>query len=264
MKVPWHLMTRTKMKISIITFFLFQLGIQPNFAKDIFVPLGKGNVRFEVIESPVRGPGPLFISLHSNELNSVAAARQSIRSHAGTLILIDAGGKRRLSFDSGKSIDPNRVFSNKGVARDLNRFGSYTPAAEKAATAFGSGVIRKLKISKGRPVIALHNNTNGGYSIISYEAGGSESAATAEVFHSPQRDPDNFFLVTEERLYQALKEAGYNVVLQNNRAAPDDGSLSVYCGKKGITYINVETESGDSKTSRIMLEVLLQKLGSRK
>jgi hypothetical protein len=37
---------------------------------------------------------------------------------------------------------------------------------------------------------------------------------------------------------------GYNVVLQNNTTVEDDGSLSVYCGKNRISYINFESESG--------------------
>lgn len=257
-----HLTIPIKMKNSIVAIILSLLGFQPLFAKDIFVPLGERNVRFEVIESPVRGRGPLFISLHSNELNTVAAARQLIRSHAGTLILIDGGGKRRLSFDSGKSVDPNRVFSKKGIARDLNRFSHYTETSAKQASDFGSQVIKKLGISSKRPVIALHNNTNGGYSIHSYERGGSESAAATEVYHAPGKDTDNFFLVTRSQLFKELKKAGFNVVLQANRGAPDDGSLSVYCGKKGITYVNVETQLGDSKTAREMLEVLLRIIGN--
>ena len=250
------------MKTIITATILFLLGNPISSKADLVVPLGEKKVSFEVIQSPVGGRGPLFVSLHSNELNSVAAARQLIRSRAGTLIMIRNGGKRRISFDGGKSVDPNRVFSSKGVARDLNRFSRYSAGAAKKATAFGSGVSKKLGFGRGRPVIALHNNTNGGYSINSYKSGGSEAAAAAQVHVAAGKDPDNFFLVTHSKLFKDLKKAGFNVVLQANRGAPDDGSLSVYCGRKGITYINVETQLGNTAAAREMIAALLQLLGN--
>jgi len=247
-----------KTLITIISLILF--GMQSHYAADKVVPLGKKSVHFSVIQSPAGPKGPIFLSLHSNEQDTVAAARQAIRSHPGTLILIDGDGQRRLTFDADKSIDPNRSFSLQGVTRDLNRFSHYTPAAAKKAAAFGSKLIRKLGISRNRPIISLHNNTDCRYSILSYQSGGSEAGSAAAVFRSPDKDPDNFFLVTNGRLFQYLKKEGFNVVLQDNRKAPDDGSLSVYCGKKGILYINVETEIGDSRSAAIMLESLLRLL----
>ncbi|MEM7700105.1 MAG: M15 family peptidase, partial [Verrucomicrobiota bacterium] len=111
-------------------------------------------------------------------------------------------------------------------------------------------------------VIALHNNTDGGYSLLSYLPGGSEAAAGADV-HRSGADTDNFFLVTQERLFRSLKARNFNVALQDNRNAPEDGSLSVYCGKKGISYINVEAQHGDSAAQTQMLKALFEILGAR-
>jgi len=33
--------------------------------------------------------------------------------------------------------------------------------------------------------------------------------------------------------------------LQNSTNATDDGSLSIYYGKKNLVYVNIETEKGD-------------------
>jgi hypothetical protein len=40
-----------------------------------------------------------------------------------------------------------------------------------------------------------------------------------------------------------LTQRDFNVTLQDNANAPDDGSLSVYFSKKGIPYVNIEAEA---------------------
>lgn len=220
---------------------------------------------FERIESPVRKEGPLLISLHSNESTSIRAAKSLLPSYAGTLILIEAGGQRRIPLRQGSTrvtIDPNRVFSLAGVTRDLKRFSIFSEAEAKQCAKFGEDVIRVLGIDGSRPVIALHNNTNGGYSIDSYLEGGTEAAATAKVSRGPV-DPDNFFLVTHPQLYAEFVKLDVNVVLQDNKNAPDDGSLSVYCGRRGIAYINVEAQHGAEAEQKKMLETALKLLGTR-
>jgi len=95
------------------------------------------------------------------------------------------------------------------------------------------------------PVIAaLHNTVDGHYSIESYRPGAQHAAAAADLHISPSRSRFDFFYVTDRRFFDYLKQRDFNVVLQNNAAVPDDGSLSVYFAKKGIPYLNVETELG--------------------
>ena len=56
------------------------------------------------------------------------------------------------------------------------------------------------------------------------------------------RDEDEFFYVTQKSYFSALKARGFNVVLQNNKTTEDDGSLSIYCGKRNLKYINIEAQ----------------------
>ena len=56
------------------------------------------------------------------------------------------------------------------------------------------------------------------------------------------RDTDDFFFVTDDGLYQGLLQRGYHVVLQDNQRATDDGSLSVFCGKRGIPYVTWQVD----------------------
>jgi hypothetical protein len=90
----------------------------------------------------------------------------------------------------------------------------------------------------------LHNKTDGDFSVGSYIAGNKRSTEAKAVYADPAQDPDDLFLTTDAFLYNQLAEKKYNVILQDNRNAKKDGSLSVYCGEKGIRYLNCETEHG--------------------
>ena len=104
--------------------------------------------------------------------------------------------------------------------------------------------------------MAVHNNTEGGLSIHSYAAGGSDSSAAADVAINAAEDPDDFFYVTGRGHFEQLKALGYNVVLQANGSVPDDGSLSVFCDRNKIVYVNVEAQHGHgAKQAQMLLDV---------
>jgi hypothetical protein len=113
-------------------------------------------------------------------------------------------------------------------------------------------------------VIALHNNSDGAYSALRYAQGGALASDAARVFIKDGSDPDDFFLVTEPEVFEALRRRGYNVVLQDNSRVTDDGSLSVHCGRAGVRYINIEAQHGhlDRQVAMILaLHDALEALG---
>ena len=116
--------------------------------------------------------------------------------------------------------------------------------AEHAVDRFARELLSIYAIDRADVVIALHNNTEENYSALSYQKGGVYADDAEEVFIKHGSDPDDFFFVTERAVFDALRRRAYNVVLQDNRRATDDGSLSVYCGRAGVRYINVEAQDG--------------------
>ena len=90
----------------------------------------------------------------------------------------------------------------------------------------------------------MHNSTDGDYCINSILESSYENSDIEAIHINPTRDEDDFYLVTQKEKFDYFKERGYNVVLQDNLNAEDDGSLSVYCGRKNIDYINIECENG--------------------
>lgn len=208
---------------------------------------------------------PRFFNMHDDENTSVEAGRKSIAASGGILVELKHTGAREISFKlKGKSykIDPNRIFTSAGIAKTLKNYGATSPDAVKAVDDFAKNLIAQF-LAGSKTIVALHNNTENAYSIKSYEKGGEYERDAAQVFINPEKDIDDFFFVTEQKHFDALKSRGYNVALQNNSAVTDDGSLSVYCGREKIVYVNVEAQHGREAEQLKMLGVLREVLGNQ-
>lgn len=199
--------------------------------------------------------GWTMVALHENESTSVRAAKAVMAKTGGRLVELKHSGKRRVSFSlKGKkySVDPNRMFTDAGIKRDLK---PYTTEGHQAVKGLAAELLKHIR---GRAIVSLHNNTDGSYSINSYRWGGKYASDAADVNVDPAHDPDDFFFVTNRQLFGVMKAAKYNVVLQS-AGVTDDGSLSVYMARKGVVYVNVEAEpSHGDVQKRMLMDVLLQ------
>ena len=218
-----------------------------------------GETMIDVVISERPDAKHLFCNLHDDENTSVEAGGIALRRMGGRIVELQHGGKRDLTFQLGGeafAVDPNRIFTAEGVRRTLAKRSRRTTAAEHAVERFAGELLSIYAIERADVVIALHNNTEANYSALSYKKGGEYASDAAAVFIKDGSDPDDFFLVTEAPVFEAIRRHGYNVVLQDNRRVTDDGSLSVYCGKAGVRYINVEAQHGHLEQQVAMLKTL--------
>ena len=188
----------------------------------------------------------VMINLHSDETTSVDASQKVLESTGGLLIKVENRNKRNIQFRLENriySFDPNRIFTREGIVQSLNQNGRISPRAIDEVERFASRILQFIPESTSC-IIALHNNTNGNYSIDSYLPGRERENDAKLVYKNSSQDEDDHFLTTDSILFTQLSSKRYNVIWQNNETASDDGSLSVYCGKKGIRYLNCETEHG--------------------
>jgi hypothetical protein len=152
--------------------------------------------------------------------------------------------------------DPNRIYTPKGLEATLRKNGAFTQQGFRAADKLAQYFIKK-HVAGNKLVIALHNNSDGGgLHIKSYLPGGEYANDASEVNVNEAEDPDDFFYTTDKRIFDYLKAKGFNILLQNNATVTDDGSLSVYCGYKGMAYLNIEAQLGHlAEQKRMMLAV---------
>lgn len=234
------------------------LAARPGSAQRL--TLGQNTISVTRYASPQGAHGPAFVSVHSNERGSLALAMDWLATNAGELIALEGGGERRLTLSPGSrsyTIDPNRMFSATGIERDMKKFGFYRPELGSAVSAFAKDWLALAKLEERPAVVALHNNTDGPpLSVATFLPGGGEAGNVVKVSpgNRPGWDSDDFFLVTDPSAYAHFAAAGFPVVLQDNERVQDDGSLSVWCGKRGIPYVNVEVQFGHDEAAYLMMQ----------
>ncbi len=232
----------------------------PRDTLSVVFKLENDKVFFKIYESKIKNT--IYFNIHDNENTSVEAARSVFNEIGGTLIEIQAQGKRLISFNSNKNIykfDPNRIFSKNGIKKTLSACGRYSQNSHIIIQEFASFIVDSLLIN-AETIVTLHNNSNLRYSINSYKKDGKYEKDALKININPNHDPDDFFYVTDGNCFQLLKEKKYNAVLQDNKNVSDDGSLSINCSKMKIQYINVEAEHGHLREQIDMLLVLQEVL----
>lgn len=228
--------------------------------KDTIIEYSLGNkiIRINIISG--NSPEFVFLNVHENEKTSINTARDIARKYGSKFIYLSNAGNRNISFELNNetyTFDPNRIFSIPGIRKTLKNLGGYSKNAESEVNKFAQFIIKEI-IPDSKYVIAVHNNTEGSYSADSYY--GEYKKDGASIFKIKSEDPDDFFFVTRDIDFEYLKSKGFNVILQDNENVRDDGSLSVYCGKHDIPYINVETLDGKYKKQYEMLETIIEKI----
>jgi uncharacterized Zn-finger protein len=229
------------------------------------IKIGDTNVAFFIHESAEDHPY-IFVNVHEDETTSIETLAAFSLMEPLDYFYIEHLKTRRISFEMKQKsfdFDPNRIFTRKGRRKTLkDGAGGNSWRANRMVKTFAEAILKKLET--GKTVVAVHNNTDVNYSIKSYLPNGDEFQNTREVFVNREMDPDDFIYTTVKEFYDAYKERGINVILQDNRKFVNDGSLSVYCGKKGIPYINIETQKGHFDEQMHLIQVTLEVLNENK
>jgi hypothetical protein len=217
------------------------------------IPVQLGDTTVNIVEHTADSSGLTYVNLHDDENTSVEAVLKAMRREGGRLIELQHTGERNISFvlgDSAFAFDPNRMFTPKGRRESLAEYSadSVSAGARAEVESLADSVLDVLNIETVNVVVAVHNNTDnsrdGNYSALSYTDEGEMANEALFAYLTDDVDPDDFFFVTERSLYNQFRNGDFNAVMQDNSQATDDGSLSVYCGQHGVSYVNVEAQHG--------------------
>ncbi len=220
------------------------------------IPMEIGETIVELVVHESAAPGLTYFNLHDNENTSVKAALDVIRQYGGRLYELKHSGTRNIVFyldDVRYEFDPNRIFTESGCRETLERYGPVNDLAINEVGFFAENLINQINPADLGYIVTLHNNTRGGYSILSYSEGGDYAAEASQVFTGDNIDPDDFYFITDQVLYEKLRAFGLNVVLQDNENMTDDGSLSVWSAQNHIPYVNIEAQNGHRRYQKSMI-----------
>ncbi len=234
--------------------------------KTIVHKLGDKTISFKVSQYG-ESVNTCCINLHDDEITAVKAARTILEQQGGILIKIENKAQRNINFPFKGvmySFDPNRIFSRTGIGLTLRvTKGKINPLAIIEVEKFATHLLQLIPDSISC-VIALHNNTNGDFSVKTYQPGGKRQTDAKQVYADSWQDTDDIALTTDEDIYNKMAAFGYNSILQDNVRVFKDGSLSVYYGELNRRYINIETQHGKTAQYGEMLEKLLYILDGEK
>ena len=195
----------------------------------------------------------VFIQLHHNETTAAEVAQQFSDSLQLSFVQILNSEQRLIGFENtGQTyrFDPNRMFSKEGAAASLKLHSQYSDEALTAIDSFSKTILGLLR---NQTVVAVHNNTDEEFTLNDYI-----DNETGLVHKNSSLDPDDFFITTDSTVYERLKEKNFNVVWEWSDKLKDDGSLSIYCSRNNIRYVNVEAEHGHKTEQAAMLKALME------
>jgi hypothetical protein len=225
------------------------------------VAVGSTPVRL-TLSGSAAAASPMLVHLHENERTAVQVGREVLAGSGARLLTLESAGERVVRFRlEGRryGFDPNRIFTDDGLAATLRRYGTDTSAARAVVRRLRDQILALLAPAVPAGLIALHNNRRGDYSFDSYRSGG-ELAQDAERLHvAPQCPRSEFMLVTTPPLFERLAGRGFHVVLQS-ASVRDDGSLSVWAAREKARYINVEAAHDQAGAQRRMVAASLAAL----
>ena len=199
-----------------------------------------------------------FVNLHDNENTSVEAAKTYISRHGGRLVELEHGRGRTVVIRRDGVLhrfDPNRMFTESGLRRSLDYFHNLSEENFALAADFARHVTGLIGLQQDKPVIAVHNNTQGKLTIHDFKPGEWYGEDTRDIFINPSEDPDDFFFTNSPALFRALESMRYNVALMVEQP-PDRGSLGNLVDRLGGVYVLVEAEHGHLSRQVAMLEDL--------
>ena len=191
-----------------------------------------------------------YLLIHGDEVTAREALAGHLAMHDGIGYSI-LNNKRTVAAANGVVYDPNRMFSDEGLRRNLDRLNPKVEAGAKQAVLTlvakdRDSFVRRLTPPGKGLLVALHNNARG-YSVK------DEVPISEDVSLKDEAHPDEFLLCTDPGGFVKLKSTPFNVVLQGKPGGEEDGSLSRLMAKRGIRYVNIEAGIGKAAEQKAML-----------
>lgn len=216
-----------------------------------------GDLEVKLVKYSYEVPNVSFLAIHDNEDTGVKAAFQFIEWNGGTIVDSQYDGARNFKFVNEEETfetDPNSIYTRTGVKAGLQKYGIWDDNVVDMLSDAGKTILKTYDPKKTGYIFTLHNNADGGFGITSYLPGYDLEDTADSVNINFEMDPDDMVLVTEIPVFNLLKKANVNVILQA-QSASDDGSLSIYAMQQHIPYINVEVQHGHIEENLRLIEL---------
>lgn len=212
-----------------------------------------------LVTHPKAPKGPFWFLPHDNEQSAFDAAVYATRKYGGGFLAVMANDQRHFEGQ-----DPNRNFGDtRATAQNCSK--QNQPAPRYGKIIFH--IIDTYRASS-MPYLALHNNTDGGGISILRSTNSVHSFPAYKTIINGQglKDEDSLIYIAgksktpnKKKLKKLLKH-GLNTRYETVNSSNNDCSLSNYVVLNHHTekYYNIETQHGDLKTQKKMIDILMK------
>ena len=219
---------------------------------------GSHNWKMLLVTHPEAPKGPFWFLPHDNEQSAFSAAIYATQKYGGGFLAVMSNDQRHFEGQ-----DPNRNFGDTpSTAQNCAK--QNEPAPKYGKIIFH--IIDTYRASS-MPYLALHNNTDGGGISILRSTNSTHSYPAHKTISNGQglRDEDSLVYIAgisktpnKNKLKKLLKN-GLNTRYETVNYANNDCSLSNYVVLNRHTekYYNIETQHGDLKTQKKMIDILM-------
>lgn len=197
-----------------------------------------------------------YLRVHGNEPTAAEVLTAHMETSPGVAYIVE-NTTRNVEIEGAK-LDPNRLFTREGAARNLKALNPDLPQDKlDAALDFldreRPHLITALLPEPEAYILALHNNSEG-YGV------DDEVTMSDHISLADRAKPHEFCLCTNPVDFDALRKGPFNVVLQSATPPTEDGSLSRLAARMGIRYVNIEAGIGKAEKQKEMLRWITTKL----
>lgn len=216
------------------------------------------------VEQFIKGKADItYFFVHPNESTAYIGLKKHIMKYGGRGFLFIGTGKyltRRIRYLIYKvrrfpfALDPNRIYTDhRTIRREFLKVGytrrfwanniwywrSYKKLIKNAVFQM-SGFYKVLADVSPDPIVAVHDNPGTLYWAKDIFIGRNRYRIAKRWYKKRSSWFADFFYVIRYKDYRYFRKKGLNVILQNNRTVPNDGSMSVYFAKKSRWYMCIE------------------------
>ncbi|MFL5772551.1 MAG: hypothetical protein ACJ75F_05305 [Flavisolibacter sp.] len=198
----------------------------------------------------------VLVSLHSNEMVAINTSMQFAQQHGTTFYRLDNNNQKNVEadfLDEKVKFDPNHIFTSWGRRLNLKLNRCWNNMTNKKVQQFAHFLTNEFVLDK--TIVSVHNSDNNA-SVNDYRFLGKNEKQAREIHQSRLMDPSDFFVTTDEKIYEQLQNRDFNVVLLQKGKVKDDGSLGVYCTKANKAFVNIEARASHPEEQQRMLLVI--------
>lgn len=197
----------------------------------------------------------VLLSLHSNETSSIAAALNFTRTTDAFFIRLVNSNKRNIEgyfLDTKINFDPNNIYTDWGRKEHLKDNNCWTKYIDLKVEQFSQFILNEIPYDK--TIVSLHSHK--GNTIQNYAAKRKLNRQVKALYINSTQSPTDYFLTTDESIFERLKERQYNVLLMHPKKMENKGGLAVYCARTKRPYVQVETGEENTEMQEKMLMVI--------